>query len=956
MLQIKESGDTRIVVDGEPGSGKTTFVKRLCYLWAKRCNGETNDGSFRKLGDYKLILPILLRFINTENSLINILKAQFKSLNICEVCAVFKHLEEIPKDILLLLDGYDECKEKSYIENVILRKECSEVICITTSRYHVVEQIKRHSSQAVQQHVRLCRFSEDEIKQYIKQFCQCHGLSPNTEDELMKTLKKRPDLLEVAKVPIRTEMICVVWSVYGNLGDTIADLYEMFIFHLFTHWDKKIPTSCQFVNLSKDEIWRAIEPLLLEVGKIANTWTKHNNLCSMFSDKELEAVPKCDCKKLINIGLLTKSYTSSTAQASKWSFPHLTFQEYFIAYLLGNDKNDDLITSFAARCKQYHYHVLSKYEPIFAFLTSKYPVTAGKILSQLLLKETDQKRCEELFDIICEQFQHVLVCQGMNIPLPVHLNLDSHKNLNFKVLDLMFEANKKQKESNLRHLSTDRPIKFKKFLDILDINELRVTICSEEEMNLVNLKLKQLCNLTSLSINSTVSFFLSDHYDILKTIQEKKLTFLSITGPGALEAVAKNVHRFISLVKLEVGENSSTNDETNGQKILSVLKGKKSMEQVSFSVMDLNGIIIKEDVKIKVMVRVKKLQPGTMKVTSDLITFDSTVALHTLDLSRNSLEHEGRPLGELMVKVSGLRVLSLADCTLKHKTIKEMVDATTRVQYPCHLQTLNMGHYENHNRNKLHSAGAALGKLIKYMPELQILDLEDCNLKSNDFGAMSDAMSESTTKLHTLNLSVNELGEAKEGGFLFLQHMSELQAFKAGGYNSDDPIPAICGAIDTGVLKKLSILDVSDSSVESTSLEMLGEHLHLVKYLEVLNLKGLEGVKLKDYEHIYQNIPPSLTHLNMSTDQEITKETINPYDILDNKHHFSKLCILSMTLTESDLEMLQEGLEEINHDIKVYCKAKVNIWGIDVLEKMKKQKEKMNERKEAQDVNEKSKE
>ena len=718
LLQIKESGDTRIVVDGQPGSGKTTFVKRLCYLWAKRCHRKTGDGSFRKLGDYKLILPILLRFIETENSLIDILKAQFKCLNICEVCAVFKRQEERPKDILLLLDGYDEYTGKSFVENVILRKECSEVICITTSRYHAVEQIKRHSSQAVQQHVRLCEFSEYQIKQYIKQFCQCHGLSPNTEDELMKTLMKRSDLLEVAKVPIRTEMICVVWSVYGKLGDTIADLYEMFILHLFAHWDKKIPTSSQFGNLSKDEIWRANQPLLLKAGKLANNWTKHSNLCSMFSDKELEDALQCDCTKLIKIGLLTKSYPSSTAEASKWSFPHLTFQEYFIAYLLGNVKNDDIRAKFAARCKQYHYWVLRKYELIFTFLTSTYPEKANKIITRLLQEETDKVGSEELFDIICEQFQHVLVSKAIEIPLPVHLNLDSHKNLNFKVLNLMFEANQKKEESNLRHLSTDKPMQFKKFLDVLSINELNVTLCSEEEMNLVNLKLKQLCNLTSLSINSTVSFFLSDHYDILKTLQEKKLKCLAITGPGALEAVAKNIHRFTCLHELEVGENSNTNDKTNGQKILSVLKGKK-LKQVSFNVMDLNDIIIKEDVEIKVMVRVKKLQPGTMKITSDLITFDSTIALHTLDLSRNSLEHDGTPLGELIVKVSGLRVLSLADCTLKPKTIKEMVDAVTRAQYHCHLQTLNMGHYENHNRNKLHSAGSALGKLIKYMPELQ---------------------------------------------------------------------------------------------------------------------------------------------------------------------------------------------------------------------------------------------
>ena len=931
--QIKESGDTRIVVDGQPGSGKTTFVKRICYLWAERFQ-QAGDGKVKRLEDHSLVLPIILKFINTENNLTDILTSQFNCLNICEICALLKHQEENPKDTLLLLDGFDEYTGKSFVENVILKKECSDILCITTSRSHAIEQIKRHSSQAVQQHIRLCQFSEDQVKTYIEQFCEYHGLSQKTGEDLMKTLEKRADLLEVAKIPMRTEMICVVWAVFGRLGDTLADLYEKFVLHLITHWDEKIPTSSQFVNLSENEIWKSNQPLLLKVGKLANTWTKQNILRSTFSDNDLENVLETDdCQKLIEIGLLTKSYPSSTVQASKWSFPHLTFQEYFIAYLLGNDTNGDYITNFIVRCKQHNYRVLSKYELMFTFLASKQLAKANTIMTQLLLDENVKSSCEELFDIICKHFQH-FVCQATDMPLPCYLNLESRKHLYLTVLNTLFKADQRRKKSNLRYLSVDKPKKFENFLNILHIEELKVRICSEDELELVNRKIKHLCHLTSLTINSSVSFFLPDNYNILKSIQYQKLKYFSITGHRALEVVARHIHSFTSLEMLEVDENSSITDNTNGHRILSVLKGNKLMKEIHFSVMDLHGIIVKEDVETKVIVHVKKLQGGTLKNTSDMLTEDSTVALHTLDLCRNNLQHEGGSMGELVAKLTQLWVLSLADCNLKPKTIMEMVDAMTKVEAFSNLHTLNMGQYENHNRNKLHSAGSALGKLIKQMPELEILDLEECKLTSNDFDAMSDEISGSSTKVHTLNIGVNDLGEANQGGFRFLQYMPELEALKAGGYSSEDPIPAICGAVDTGDLNKLSILDVSDSSVKSENLVLLSENLPLMRCLKSLNLKGLEGVKLKDYNGICENIPSSLTYLNLSSRQNISKESPNPYDILNNKHRISQLLRFNITLTKSDLGLLQELLEEINPDIKVYNSEEENIWETYVLDKM----------------------
>ena len=224
------------------------------------------------------------------------------------------------------------------------------------------------------------------------------------------------------------------------------------------------------------------------------------------------------------------------------------------------------------------------------------------------------------------------------------------------------------------------------------------------------------------------------------------------------------------------------------------------------------------------------------------------------------------------------------------------------------------------------------------MPDLEILDFEECKLESDDFDAMSDALFEANTKIHTLNLGVNDLGEGKKGGFRFPHHMPELQALKAGGPGNNDPIPVICGAINNRALTKLRILDVSEGFVESGNLAILGEHLPLMRLLEVISLKGLDGVNPKDYIHIYKNIPPSLQHLNMSLDRTITQEVIDPYDILSRKHHLSNLKYLNVTMVESELEMLQELLEEINPKIKVYSNPQENIWEEKVFNHMINQK------------------
>ena len=936
---------------------------------------------------YSLVICIILRLVKDQNTIMDIFTSQLKCLNICEACALLNLLENKPTEILLLLDGYDEYTGRSVIiSKVINKEECANILTVTTSRSHAVERLRRHTSQAVDQHVRLGGFNREQIKHYIRQFCDYHELSKDTGKELIRTVfEDRTDILEVAKVPIRTEMICIVWAVYGNLGDTLANLYDMFIIHLITHWETKTNTnqeqSKSKVKTKQKSLQHAIkqnESLLVRIGQLANTWEKYNRLRIVFSSEELEDILGEEFDKVINIGILTKSHPSNTLQESKWSFPHLTIQEYFVAFLLGNDESDTHTSSFITRCK--NYRVLRRCEEIFEFLCCKYPSAANKIITQLLLDEKDEQKCQELFDFTCKVYPYYTK-NTLDIPLPCYFKLKGDMNedkMNILILEsekqhidmlntlklvvkkkfkdmvnTLFESVKKhedmlktlmksdtrQKKPNLRHLTiegdlnvdNENPgvfVKYKRFMNAPYIEGFSVTIKREVEKELVSSKIQKLSKLTSISINSRVSLHSTDHTDILKNISCDRLKDLSVIAPDALEAVADSIHRFKALQKLQVNDTVDDDDDTDRSsintheyKILSVLKETNSIKEVSLCVPDLDDRIIQEkfDMKIKLQVKRKTLRKDSLRKAVRWLDF--TGGLYKLDLGDNNLKNEGESLGGLMARMTTLRMLDVWNCNIQADTVQAIVQTIKEIKMTSGLHTLYLGRYRRGNDNNLQSGGRYLGELVSLIPDLHTLGLGECKLTDTDLVNMADAVP-ATTSIHKLNLQGNNPDDSSEGLTRLVSHTPHLQGLAICGKRTPKPIPVLCRAAVAGYLTSLHVLDMSNSQLQAGSLKKLGQHLQYMNTLQVINLSLIEGVEPEDYQHVYSNLPPSIHHLILyNIDLDV-------YLILDHHHYLIHLHILNVNLSDSDIELLQEVLEQHNPHIHVYNGTGEDTWNM----------------------------
>ena len=878
---------------------------------------DINDEGLPYLQKYSIVVPIILRLLSEENVMHDILSSQFSFLNWCEICAIVNLMGKNPKVNLMLQDGFDEYSGRTVISKIISKEEYPDVLSITTSRPHAVEQLRRQTSQAVEHHVRLCGFSKDQVKQYIKQFCEYHNKPPETGEELIRVLfDERPDILEVAKIPIRTEMICIVWMVYGKLGKTLADLYEMFIIHLIVHWNNK-----QGLTENKDNVTEQHKTLLLKVGKVCNQWEKYNRLTIVFSTKELKDILGEDFNKVIEIGLIVKSHPSNILEESKWSFPHLTIQEYFVAYLLGNNSNETNISSFTTKCKD--YKVLRRCEVIFTFLCSKYPDVANKILTQLIREEKDERGCKELIDFIFRIIPH-FDSSVMNIPLSCYLHLKSDHDKD--KVNTLLESETRQAQPNLKQLTIEGPGEFNKFMEVAYIEDLKVTVNNKEDEKCVRQKVNKLTKLTSININSEVSLSTGDAA-IMKNINTDRLTDLSVAAPGALQAVADSIQRFTALQQLFVDHASSSriwdDNKLQAQRILSSLRNNNNMKQVSLCVPDLEDRIIKEKLNMKVKLKVKERTLSKGSLREAVRGLDFTGGLFKLDLSCNNLRDEGESLGKLIAMMTALRVLCVWRCNIEADTVQAMVKAVRELQVTSHLHTLIMGHYRYSNDNNLSSGGGFLGELISLTPDLHTLDLADCELIRSDLADMSDNLQQ-TNKIQTLDLWVNSLGDGTRGGSRLIQNMPHLQAIRRGGGWSYNPIPAVCRSVDAGSLNNLHILDMSNSRLEDGSLHLLGQHLPNMNKLQVISLRCIYNVKPEDYHHVYGNVPDSLQHLNVWSNPDYVR--LDGYLLVEYKQQLRHLHRLNVNIPDTDLDMVQELLEQHNPDIHVYNDGHEDIW------------------------------
>ena len=312
-----------VLVEGRPGSGKTTLVHKVTRDWA---TGR------KVLQGAKMVFLITLRLLNFSK----------KDQSLLEVLEVFYGGEVLRKSVehdlqecggkgaCFIIDGLDEYQHKNKKESVIYQlidKKCLPFsMVIVASRPVATNKLRGSCSRRVE----VIGFSKSQINEYVETypFNGSDKVVSNMVSKLKLYLDQHPNILHMCYLPVHAAMICFLFSqLEGNIPHTETQIYEQFTISTLLRQKTRKEEQQQLKYLKY--LCGMEEVQFRSICKLAFDMTKKSQQVVSQSDAQ---VSLSDATSSV-LGLLTVEHTSRYYGLEYlYTFHHLTFQEFLAAF------------------------------------------------------------------------------------------------------------------------------------------------------------------------------------------------------------------------------------------------------------------------------------------------------------------------------------------------------------------------------------------------------------------------------------------------------------------------------------------------------------------------------------------------------------------------------------------------------------------------------------------------
>ncbi|KAJ7385493.1 hypothetical protein OS493_015063 [Desmophyllum pertusum] len=368
-----KNGDVpnRILVQGQTGIGKSTFVKKLAVDWAElddektevkqgdalerfENDADTSENNEETSQDYKdtasdeydtasedentscdeyeenqknalkkfeLVLVINLKEVSKCQSLrdvishCNIFPEEEKALTEGLLSYIAKNQEKV----LLVFDGYDEyrCGSNSEIYEIFRGKKLRNCCVLITTRISQADELREFKDV----HANITGFSEEDGKVFMKRM-----LGGKTEAKELRRHLSAKNLEDLARVPLLLLFFCTLWK-QGKLKyfpETKTKLYLEIVQHVLYHSQGK-QSPARFGKVQDFKV------ILAEIGKVALECLLKDD--HVFEYDQLSAAILCEESLIIGLLQVTE-YAENLRPAGMVSFIHKSIQEFLAAWYI----------------------------------------------------------------------------------------------------------------------------------------------------------------------------------------------------------------------------------------------------------------------------------------------------------------------------------------------------------------------------------------------------------------------------------------------------------------------------------------------------------------------------------------------------------------------------------------------------------------------------------------------
>ena len=305
-----------VLIEGRPGSGKTTLVHKITQDWAQ---GKPI------LQGARYVFLVTLREVNyskKDESLLDIIDIFYDSENIKKT-AENEIKENRGKGVCFIIDGLDEYQNKnkeSEIYKLMNKKVLPSSMVIIASRPAATHSLRDNCARRVE----VVGFTKDQINKYVETYFDSSVMI----SKMKNFLDEHPKVQHMCYLPVQAEIICHLFkNKEGNIPHTETQIYKEFTVSTISRYKERNGVkSCPIQSL---EELKEDKPQFSSICELAFEMTINSQqVVSKNEAKEYLCNTECF------FGLLTQESKSERLYVVEeiYTFHHLTFQESLAAH------------------------------------------------------------------------------------------------------------------------------------------------------------------------------------------------------------------------------------------------------------------------------------------------------------------------------------------------------------------------------------------------------------------------------------------------------------------------------------------------------------------------------------------------------------------------------------------------------------------------------------------------
>ena len=315
-----------VLIEGDPGMGKTTYCQKLAYDWATK--KDEWDPSFPEIE-----VLLLLKCNEIQSNIWEAIDDQILPEEMEDQAkeCFFKFIRENQSKVLLVLDGLDEVDPSNLkvLSSLIQGKELSGCYIVVTSRHEAGSKVRRYFDTLWEIEGFTKKDAKSFIRKYFKNIHKEHLAKKFIERiwdvPFRSDSQQDRDLSELTKNPLNTALLCVICEdLEGVIPTSRTELYTEIVLCVLRRYEQK-----QGLASKNEDLMTVYKKELVDLGRMA--------LQSLLKGELYFEEHKSDGRFIVlsKFGFLSLQAGGSKRKVVvRYAFLHKSFQEFFAGFYL----------------------------------------------------------------------------------------------------------------------------------------------------------------------------------------------------------------------------------------------------------------------------------------------------------------------------------------------------------------------------------------------------------------------------------------------------------------------------------------------------------------------------------------------------------------------------------------------------------------------------------------------